>query len=129
MQPVPVHIDPPGPTQTRPAQHWSPDVQPCPNSAHAPPSLGGGGGGPPSFGGGGGGVHVPFVEPGALTQMDPTQQSPLTVQEPPGPLHTPPSDSMHRSCPLESGTHGRWLQQSAFEAQVSPGCRHIPPSP
>jgi hypothetical protein len=54
----------------------------------APPVLAA----PPDPGGGGGTLQVPRVDPGAVMQLEPTQQSALMVQAPPdGTQLVPPS--------------------------------------
>jgi hypothetical protein len=73
----------------------------------------------------GGTLQVPFVEPSGATHVEPRQQSPLMVQEPPAGMHGAPE---HRSTPIASATHGAWSQQSSEDAQVSPDFRHSPPS-
>jgi len=72
-------------------------------------------------------THIPLVEPGAVMHMDPTQQSPLIVHEPPVGMQTPPSGPCRqRRTPVASGTHGTRSQQSADDAHVSPVLRHVP---
>ncbi len=116
------------------------DLQAWPKRAQIPPSAGGGGGvvaslvpasvrGVPASDGGGGGIATqdPLVEPGAVTHIDPTQQSPLMVHEPPAGMQVPPSGPCkHRSTPLGSGTQGTRSQQSADDAHVSATLRQVP---
>jgi hypothetical protein len=73
-------------------------------------------------------LQVPCDEPIGRTQLEPGQQSPSMVHVPPCCTHAgPPSDgTKQRRSPVPSGTHGRPLQQSAADAQVSPGFRHVP---
>jgi hypothetical protein len=62
----------------------------------------------------------------------PLQQSPLIVHDCPGMRQTgpPPSGiSAQWRAPVESGTHGTPLQQSAADAHVSPVLRHVVPRP
>lgn len=74
-------------------------------------------------------LQVPLVEPSSVTHIEPRQQSPEIVQEPPD--STQPSSVIvaQRRTPLESATHGRLLQQSAADAQVSPALRQVVPKP
>ena len=73
---------------------------------------------------------MPRVDPAAVTQVDPGQQSPLMVHPPPEDTHLGPlSDDRHRSRPDPSGTHGAPPQQSAADAHVSLALRQAVPSP
>ena len=96
-------------------------VPPLPPSGVAPE--------PPSEvpGGGGSGEQVPAVAPGATTHVIPAQQSAVDVQEPAEGMHALEAQT---SCPVESGTQGCPLQQSAAVAQVAPVWRQasVPPS-
>jgi hypothetical protein len=76
-----------------------------------------------SPGGGGGARQWPVVEPGGTTQTPaPGQQSAVVVQTPPAGAHMEPQCRW----PIESGTQGKLLQQSAAEAQVPLGGTHMP---
>ena len=122
-----------GTVHTFPA-HESPEQQPsdahdCPicEQPIPPPSV------PPDVvppslpGGGGRGEQLPCVAPGGTTHVIPEQQSAVDVHAPADGMH---AVAAHTSCPLEFGTHGWPLQQSAAVAHVFPVWRHasVPPS-
>jgi hypothetical protein len=85
-----------------------PDPDPDPPSA--PPPLGGVTG-----------VHVPLSAPGGITHVIPAQQSAVEVH---APLVGTQLVVAHSRTPLELGTQGAPLQQSAAVAHVLPGSRH-----
>jgi hypothetical protein len=60
---------------------------------------------------------VPDVEPGAIMQREPEQQSAVVVHTPS--TGTQLSPQTNGGSPAAFGTHGR-LQQSALEAQARP---------
>ena len=78
----------------------------CPSCAHVPA--------PP---------QVPYVWPGENTQVAPLQQSAVEVHIP---LIATQEVAPQWRRPLASGTHGRPLQQSPANAQVSPLMWHAP---
>jgi hypothetical protein len=74
---------------------------------------------------------MPLVDPRAMTQLSPAQQSALTVQPPHAATHvvaeqtkrgTPESTPASAAAGL--GTHGSALQQSALETHASPAFTH-----
>jgi hypothetical protein len=80
--------------QGTPPQQSLAEAQIWPYSAHAPPA-------PPAVGAPpdpaappdpvpGGTLQVPFVEPSGWTHVEPGQQSPLMLQEPPAGTQLPP---------------------------------------
>jgi hypothetical protein len=61
-----------------------------------------------------------------MMQLEPTQQSPVTVHDPP--LETQLEGEQRRT-PALSATQGRSSQQSSADAQVSPPARQESPRP
>ena len=118
------------PVQGTPSQHSPFIVQIWPY-----PAQGGAASGPAASGGGGcasgGGVtippsgvdcppHVPLVEPGAMTQGNPGQQSAPVVQAPPAPTQVPPQTKTGTPAPASAvnaglGTQGRPQQSTLVE--------------